>query len=91
MDLSKKYEYFDLGKQLVQKYPHLQFDDHCYWRIALDNTLNNKWKNVIPPPAYRNLSEEQLDYTLHLLRSYLKDEQLLLEHNKNSLAYRVKE
>jgi hypothetical protein len=49
-----------------------------------------KWKDVVPAPAYRNITEEQLDYVIHLLKNYLIDEQLLLEHNRISLAYRAK-
>jgi len=90
MDLSKRKQYFDLGAALPLHYPHLNFDNHCYWRIALDNTLFAKWKDVVPPPAYRNISEEQLDFVIHLLNTYKQDEQLLLEHNRISLGYRGK-
>ncbi|AUC78683.1 acetyltransferase [Nonlabens sp. MB-3u-79] len=90
MNLNKRQQYFDLGNQLPNTYIHLNFDNHCYWRIALDNTLFAKWKDVVPAPAYRNITEEQLDYVIHLLKNYLIDEQLLLEHNRISLAYRAK-
>lgn len=90
MNLNKRQQYFDLGNELPKKYSHLNFDNHCYWRIALDNTLQAKWKDKIPAPAYRNLTEEQFDFVLHLLKSYQIDEQLLLEHNRISLGYRGK-
>ena len=90
MNLNKRQQYLDLGNQLAHKHLHLNFDNHCYWRIALDNTLFAPWKNVVPAPAYRNITEDQLDYVIHLLKSYLDDEQLLMEHNRISLAYRGK-
>lgn len=90
MNLENKKLYFDLGNQLPTIHKHLNFDNHCYWRIALDNTLSAKWKDVVPAPAYRNISEEQLNHVIHLLKSYKEDEQLLLEHNRVSLAYRGK-
>ena len=82
--------YFELGNQLPKIYQHLDFENHCYWRIALDNTLNAKWKDVVPSPAYKNISKAQLNQVIHLLETYKEDEQLLLEHNKISLAYRGK-
>lgn len=90
MDLNKRTQYLDLGAALPKKYPHLKFDNHCYWRIALDNTLFAKWKDVVPAPAYRNITAEQLDFVIHLLTSYMQDEQLLLTHNDISLRYRGK-
>ena len=90
MNLENKKLYFELGNQLPQIHKHLDFENHCYWRIALDNTLSAKWKDVVPAPAYKNISEEQLNHVIHLLKSYKKDEQLLLEHNRVSLAYRGK-
>lgn len=90
MDLNKRHDYINLGNQLPNKYRHLNFDNHCYWRIALDNTLFAPWKTVVPPPAYRNITEEQLDFVIHLLKSYMEDEQLLLAHNAISLGYRGK-
>jgi hypothetical protein len=90
MNLNKRQEYFNLGAALPLHYPNLNFDNHCYWRIALDNTLQAKWKDKIPAPAYKNITEEQLDFVIHLLKSYQNDEQLLLDHNKISLGYRGK-
>lgn len=90
MKIPKQQQYFALGNELPRIYPHLNFDNHCYWRIALDNTLQGKWKDKIPSPAYKHLTEEQLDYVIYLLKSYKNDEQLLQEHNQNSLRYRGK-
>ncbi len=83
-------KYFDLGNDLPNIYPHHNFDNHCYWRIALDNAVGDMWKKKVKSPAYKNLSEEQLDKVIHLLENYKTDEQLLLEHNQNSLRWRNK-
>ncbi|GAA0763255.1 acetyltransferase [Psychroflexus lacisalsi] len=90
MDTGKRKLYFSLGNELPKIHRHLNFDNHCYWRIALDNTMQAKWKDVVPAPAYKNISEEQFDHVIHLLKSYKGDEQLLIEHNRISLAYRGK-
>lgn len=89
MNLKNKQLYFELGNQLPQIYKHLNLDNHCYWRIALDNTLSTKWRDVVTSPAYKNISEEQLNHVIHLLERYKDDERLLLEHNRVSLAYRL--
>ena len=90
MSIENKQLYFDLGNQLPEIYKHLNFSNHCYWRIALDNTLLAKWKDVVPSPAYKNISEEQLNQVVQLLKSYMIDEQLLVQHNIISLGFRGK-
>ena len=90
MDSNNKKLYFNLGNQLPRIHKHLNFDNHCYWRIALDNALSAKWREVVSAPAYKNLNDEQLNHVIHLLKSYKEDEQLLLKHNTISLAYRGK-
>jgi hypothetical protein len=86
--LEKKY--FKLGNELPTNYPKKRFDNHCYWRIALDNTLGDKWDRLIDRPAYKNLSHEQLQQVISLLESYKTKEDLLVEHNEKSLQWRGK-
>ncbi|MEM7107945.1 MAG: acetyltransferase [Bacteroidota bacterium] len=86
MNLKRKY--FKQADKLVQTYPKLNFRNHCYWRIALDNTLQDKWDTVVQRPAYANLSAAQLRQVVELLEAYEKNEPLLKEHNKNSLIFR---
>ena len=81
--------YQGLPEKLASHYINLNFDNHCYLRIALDNTLGVKWDTKISRPAYRNLTMEQLNSVIHLLRRYFYDEALLLQHNTRSLEYRV--
>ena len=81
-------KYFQLGKTLEERYPALDFRNHCYWRIALDNVLQGKWDTMIARPAYRNLNQDQLRKVISLLEIYLEDKQLLFRHNQQSLMYR---
>ena len=81
-------QYFRLAKELENTYPKLSFQNHCYWRIALDNTVGDKWDKIIKRPAYQNLNKGQLKEVVDLLTSYLENKDLLLEHNQLSLSYR---
>ncbi len=74
-----------LDKQFAAE---LNFRNHCYLRIAYDNSVKNKWDNVIPKPFIKNAKEEQLKKALELLNHYFLDKQLLLEHNNISLKFR---
>ena len=68
----------------------LNFKNHCYLRIAYDNTANNKWDNVIAKPFIKNANEAQLKNAVFLLNKYTSDRELLLKHNLVSLAFRKK-
>ncbi|MEM7549558.1 MAG: acetyltransferase [Bacteroidota bacterium] len=85
-----KGQYIELAKQLEEHYPNLDFRNHCYWRIALDNIIRQKWDLVIGKPAIHHLTEKQLTEVNGLLLNYLSDKSLLLEHNRNSLKFRGK-
>ena len=82
--------YQHLPETLVAQYPQLNFDNHCYLRIALDNTFQAKWDTKIKRPAYKNLNEEALKQVIALLETYRTDKHLLLTHNQNSLNWRKK-
>ena len=66
----------------------LNFRNHCYLRIAYDNTVKNKWDNVIEKPFINNASEAELHNVLFLLNKYLLDKKVLVLHNKFSLGFR---
>lgn len=82
--------YLSFPNQLVKTYPELNFENHCYLRIALDNVIGMKWDTRIPKPAYRNLSTSQRSMVIAYLAQYLDDKDMLLVHNAISLAYRGK-
>lgn len=81
-------QYFQLARQLEKTYPETDFRDHCYWRIALDNILKEKWDIAIKRPAYKHLSTAQLTQVVEKLKSYLENKQRLLIDNQRSLNYR---
>ena len=66
----------------------LNFRNHCYLRIAYDNTLQNKWDLVVKKPFTKYANQDQLENVINLLDTYMLDKNKLLEHNKNSLTYR---
>lgn len=88
---SIKNEIIRLSNLLDLKFAtELNFKNHCYLRIAYDNTANNKWDNVISKPFIKNANEAQLNNALFLLNKYTSDKELLLKHNLVSLAFRKK-
>lgn len=88
--LDYKTYYLQLPDTLAQKYPELNFENHCYLRIALDNVVGTKWDTRIARPAYKNLTTEQRALVISHLSTYLDDKSTLLSHNMISLAYRGK-
>ncbi|PRP67750.1 acetyltransferase [Nonlabens agnitus] len=87
-DLEQQYK--ELGNQLPLQYPNLNFKNHCYWRIALDQAVGDQWNQHISSPAYKNLSDQQLEDVVSHLKSYEQDEKLLDQHNRASLKWRGK-
>lgn len=92
MSQKKTYKdiYQSLPEQLAAHYPDLNFENHCYLRIALDNTLQAKWDTKISRPAYKHLTEKQIISVREFLQAYLNNRALLLRHNENSLLWRKK-
>ena len=81
-----------LSNQLDTQYnPELNFRNHCYLRIAYDNTVNNKWDITVKRPFTKYASEHQLETALNFLKLYLSDKKKLLNHNEISLAFRKKD
>lgn len=92
MDTNVNYKdyYRRLPEVLVLQYPELNFETHCYLRIALDNVIGTKWDARIARPAYKNLNSKQRSLVIAYLYEYTRDKQMLSSHNLISLAYRGK-
>ena len=80
--------YQGLPEQLAIHYKELPFDDHCYLRMALDNTFSAQWDTKIPKPAYKNLNQPHKKQVLQFLNHSKKDHALILHHLLKSLKYR---
>ena len=84
-------EIIRLSNQLDEQFAkELEFRNHCYLRIAYDNTVKNKWDIIVNRPFTKNATEEQLKNALLLLNKYVTDKQLLFSHNDLSLGFREK-
>lgn len=66
------------------------FRNHCYLRIAYDNTCNNKWDLLVNKPFVDNATTDQLTTALDHLNRYKDDFTCLLTDNKKSLKFRNK-
>ncbi len=66
----------------------LNFRNHCYLRIAYDNTTNEKWDNKVAKPFVKYAKNEQLQNAVDLLNIYLSDKLTLLSDNEKSLNFR---
>lgn len=69
-------------------------DNHCFQRIILDNLLGQCWYEVLDRgkvPAYKQLSEEQLQQAIDLAEAIITQPSSYLEQlNQNSLNWRRK-
>lgn len=67
------------------------FRNHCYLRIAYDNTCSDKWDNVVKKPFIKNANLSQLVTSLEKLRKYKNNFELLISDNKKSLKFRQRQ
>ena len=66
--------------------------NHCFARIVLDNLCQGCWYNAFSrkQPAYRQLSEAQLQAAIVIARSMLQSPKTAIALNQNSLRWRGK-
>jgi hypothetical protein len=62
--------------------------DHCFARVLLDAVCGAPWREVVPPPAYRNLPEARLAAAVDLAERVLGGGADLSALNERSLALR---
>lgn len=78
-----------LANLLEAKYQHkFSFKNHCYLRIAYDNTVHEKWINKVNKPFINNASVDMLLLAKNLLHKYTIDIDALKIDNEKSLVYR---
>ena len=65
--------------------------DHCFMRVILDNIVGCAWYEVIPSPAYKNLTDEQASAALNLARQIATESVSLHAINQRSKKWRNKQ
>lgn len=65
-------------------------DDHCFARILLDNAVGQPWREVIYPPAWRNMPLSLLERAICLGNDVLSGDADLWALNNASLRMRGK-
>lgn len=65
-------------------------EDHCFSRVVLDNVFRDAWyDHVNGRPAYKNLSESELERAIAIADQMLEDgRSAVVERNENSLRWR---
>lgn len=66
--------------------------NHCFARIVLDNLCGGCWYDTFSrkQPAYKQLSEPQLEKAIAIAQTMLNDPEKAIQLNKNSLRWRGK-
>ncbi len=67
----------------------LNFRNHCYLRIAYDNTTQDKWDIRVAKPFVKYATNMQLQSAVDLLNKYSSDKLILLSDNDKSLNFRT--
>jgi len=65
--------------------------DHCFMRVILDNIVGCAWYEVIPSPAYKNLTDKQASAALNLARQIATENVSLHVLNQRSKKWRNKQ
>ncbi|WP_334029918.1 hypothetical protein [Alteromonas sp. P256] len=66
-------------------------NDHCFQRVVLDTICQAPWYDVIPSPAYKNLSLEQALAAKALCEKIANNQVCLTTLNNQSKAWRNKQ
>lgn len=82
--------YFKLANLLAKEHPDLNYQNHCYWRMANDAVCYDKWDRIVKAPFYKNASDNLLADSLDRLRCMLYNYDYVNSLNKLSLTYRGK-
>lgn len=65
--------------------------DHCFARILLDAACGRPWREVVHPPAWRNMPADRLADAIRLGEMVLAGSVDLAALNRRSLAIRGKQ
>jgi hypothetical protein len=62
--------------------------DHCFMRVCLDTALGAPWQSLIPRPAIKHLSDEQLTLAISVAQSLVDNPEKLSALNQQSIRWR---
>ena len=62
--------------------------DHCFMRVCLDHAIGRRWDELVPRPAIRHLTDEQLARAIATAEAICQDPALLRPLNAASLRMR---
>lgn len=65
-------------------------ENHCFARVLLDNAVGRPWREVVPPPAWRNTPLETLHEAVDLGLALLTGQEDIDRLNAASLRLRGK-
>lgn len=94
MDSSFREQYLDLVNNRLPVaarkggYP-VRFN-HCFVRIILDSICGCEWFRVIEKPAYKHMTNAQLEQAITLGKKFLADPKACSAANQASLQFRGK-
>lgn len=64
--------------------------DHCFMRVCLDHAVGAAWHSVVPRPAVRHMTDEQLQAAIGWAERIAAEPGLLPGLNQQSLQWRGK-
>lgn len=74
--------------QLAKNYPLPIKHNHCFARCIFDNIFNQPWNYIIDKPAYKHISDQQLEIAIIMAEQILKTPSFINHLNHNSLQMR---
>lgn len=77
-----------LVEYLPYKYTYLDYDDHCYRRMAYDCVCEKKWDLIVKAPFIEHASTQALSTCRVLLKEAVSDVGIIHEMNAKSRFYR---
>ena len=65
-------------------------EDHCFQRIILDTICGGVWHKHLARPAYKHLTNDQVQRAVKLCRDVIEERSDLQQLNQQSLTWRGK-
>lgn len=73
----------------ISKIHHLPIkNNHCFVRCILDNVFDQPWDRCIPRPAYKNISDLDLEVAIIFAKRVIENPNLVIKLNNYSLHLR---